>query len=214
MRASTARLVRTVHGGTGADCRTGVTSLVAAPAGNRLTGRFENVPETHDGDAFTVELHFSENIAMTWPTMRDHVLEMTGATVMRVRRLTQGSNQGWELTVTPASREASVGMGITPGRPCDVPGAVCTQNGKGLSNTLGVSIAASAAAGPARLTANFASVPDEHDWFERVPHRTRAQRVAGGAHAGQAEAQPRGDESDLTGVYPYGRHALSERLTV
>ena len=142
---------------------TGVVSLVAAPAGNQLTGRFENVPETHDGDAFTVELHFSRDIAMTWPTMRDHVLEMTGATVTRVRRLTQGSNQGWEITVTPASREATVGMGITPGRPCDVPGAVCTRNGKELSNALGVSIAASAAAGPAPLTASFASVPDEHD---------------------------------------------------
>ena len=138
--------------------------LVAAPANNPLTGRFENAPETHDGDPFTVELHFSENIAMTWKSMRDDVPEMTGATVTKVRRLTQGSNRGWELTVTPASRDATVGIGIAPGRACGETGAVCTQDGRGLSNAPGASIPASATvtAGTA-LTARFANVPSEHD---------------------------------------------------
>ena len=134
-------------------------------AAEPLTARFEEVPETHDGDPFTVELHFSENIAMTWKTMRHDVLETSGATVTRARRLTQGSEQGWEITVTPASREAAVGIWIAPGGACGDTGAVCTPDGRELSGAPAASIPGPATTGEedTALTARFTNVPVEHD---------------------------------------------------
>ncbi len=47
------------------------------------------------------------------------------------RRLTQGSNIGWTITVTPDSA-AAVTLPVTTD--CDADGAVCTADGRKLSN--------------------------------------------------------------------------------
>ena len=53
---------------------------------------------------------------------------MTGA-----RRLTQGSNIGWTITVTPDSA-AGVTVVLPVSTDCDADGAVCTADGRKLSN--------------------------------------------------------------------------------
>ena len=51
------------------------------------------------------------------------------------RRLTQGSNIGWTITVTPDSA-ADVTIVLPVTTDCDDEGAVCTADGRKLSNRL------------------------------------------------------------------------------
>ena len=63
---------------------------VGEAAAQTLTARFESMPESHDGSEFTFEVHFSEEVEMSFVNMRDDVLDVTGGTVTRARRLTAG----------------------------------------------------------------------------------------------------------------------------
>ena len=46
-----------------------------------LYGGLRDGPDSHDGsDAFTVELYFTENIAIGYEALRDHVLGVLGVT--------------------------------------------------------------------------------------------------------------------------------------
>ena len=56
-------------------------------AAQTLTARFEMMPESHDGSEFTFELHFSEEIEMSFVNLRDDVLDVTGGVVTGARRL-------------------------------------------------------------------------------------------------------------------------------
>ena len=59
-------------------------------AAQTLTASFQSMPESHDGSEFTFEVHFSEEVEMSYVNMRDDVLDVTGGTVTRARRLTAG----------------------------------------------------------------------------------------------------------------------------
>ena len=59
-------------------------------AAQTLTVRFESLPESHDGSEFKFEIHFSEEIDMSFVNMRDDVLDVTGGVVTGARRLTTG----------------------------------------------------------------------------------------------------------------------------
>ena len=62
------------------------------------------MPATHDGEtAFAFELRFSEEIEVSYTTLRDTAFVVTGGSVRRARRLVRPSNQRWEITVQPAS---------------------------------------------------------------------------------------------------------------
>ena len=130
-------------------------TLRIAVAGAGFTARFEELPESHDGaSAFTVELHFSETPSLSYRTVQGGLLEVTGGSVTRARRLTQGSDQSWEVTVTP-SGESDVDIRL-PARACSETNAVCID-GQPLAK------AASATVRRAPFTASFANVPAEHD---------------------------------------------------
>ena len=106
--------------------------VVAAPS--PLTARFEGQPSSHDGQtAFTFELHFSEEFGVSYATLRDHAFSVTGGTVSKAQRLTQGSNQGWRITVTPGS-DADVTVVLPETTDCDAQGAICAGDGRMLSN--------------------------------------------------------------------------------
>ena len=106
--------------------------VVAAPS--PLTARFEDQPSSHDGQtAFTFELHFSEEFGVSYATLRDHAFSVTGGTVNKAQRLTQGINLGWRITVTPGS-DAEVSVVLPETTDCDAQGAICTEDGRMLSN--------------------------------------------------------------------------------
>ena len=116
------------------------TGAVAA-APSPLTARTSQVPGSHDGStAFTFELRLSENIEnLSYTTLHEHALTVTGGTVDKARRLAAPSNVRWEITVTPASSsDVIIVLPITTD--CSVQGAICTSDGRKLSSRVGLTI--------------------------------------------------------------------------
>ncbi len=70
-------------------------TVEAAPVTTPLTASFQNVPASHDGEsAFTFSLTFSEDVdSLSFQTLRDEALEVTGGEVLKAKRRTKGSNQ-------------------------------------------------------------------------------------------------------------------------
>ena len=105
-----------------------------------LTASFSGVPASHTGEEFTFGLTFSENVELSYLTLRDTALSASGGTVRKARRRQQGSNQGWTITVAPAGN-GSVSISLSSTSDCDSSGAICTADGRGLSHSLSASVA-------------------------------------------------------------------------
>ena len=119
-----------------------------------LTARFEDVPARHDGtQAITFELHFSEEFRISYQAVRDAVMEVTGGTVRMAMRLVPGSNMGWRITLEP-STDGDVTVGVPADRACSETGAVCTNDGRRLSNRLELIVP-----GPASINAAPTGLP-------------------------------------------------------
>ena len=107
-----------------------------------LTARFENVPESHDGStAFTFELHFSEDIpGLSYETVADGLFEVTGGNVTKASRTTQGSNQGWLVTVAPSgsgSKDIAISLPI---RACGETAGICTADNRALAGAISATV--------------------------------------------------------------------------
>ena len=99
-----------------------------------LSGAFDSatLPSEHDGsNTFTFEIHFSEEPVLGYEAVRDHVLDVAGGDVTKVRRTTQGSNLRWEITVQPNGNDA-VALLLPITANCGDYGAVCTSSEKKL----------------------------------------------------------------------------------
>ena len=108
------------------------TAVVKAP----LTASLENTPDIHDGqNVFTFELRFSEEFSLSYKTLRDHAFTVSGAAVENAERITQGSNVRWRITVSP-NGDAQVAVTLPVTHDCDAQGAICTGDGRMLSNEL------------------------------------------------------------------------------
>ena len=105
-----------------------------------LTAEFPEAPESHDGESsFTFELRFSEEPSLSYKTLRDHAFEATGGRVEGARRLEPGSNVRWEITVEPSGKgDVTVILPVTGD--CESDGAVCTDDGRPLSNRLELTV--------------------------------------------------------------------------
>ena len=100
-----------------------------------LTASFANVPATHDGSAFTFELTFSEEFGISYVTLRDDAFNVTGGTVENAQRTDKPSNISWRITVKPTSTgDVTVVLPVTTD--CNAEGAICTADGRKLSNRL------------------------------------------------------------------------------
>ena len=116
-------------------------AVAAKPA--PLTAGFSDAPDSHDGQtAFTFELRFSEEFGISYLTLRDHAFSVTGGMVNKARRMTQGSNIGWTITVTPGGN-AAVTVVLPVTTDCNANGAVCTADGRKLSNRNGFTVSGS-----------------------------------------------------------------------
>ena len=113
------------------------TDAVASPP-TSLTASIHDAPEQHDGEnSFTFELRFSETPVsdFSYKTLRDHSFTVTGGTVKEAQRLEQGSNIGWRITVRPDGN-GQVAVVLPETTDCEAEGAVCTGDGRKLSNRL------------------------------------------------------------------------------
>ncbi len=101
------------------------TGTATSSARRSLTAAFENVPAGHDGErAFRFRVAFSEDIAISYKTLRDESFTVDEGEVTEARRI-DGRDDLWEVSVEPVSREA-VTVTLPGGRPCGMSGAVCT----------------------------------------------------------------------------------------
>ena len=114
------------------------TAVVKAP----LTASLENTPDTHDGqNGFTFELRFSEEFSLSYKTLRDHAFTVVGGTVEKAKRITKGSNLRWLITVRPDG-DGQVAITLPVTEDCDAEGAICTGDGRMLSNELVLTVSA------------------------------------------------------------------------
>ena len=160
-----------------------------------LTAHFEDVPAGHDGAAvFELTLAFSEAVFDGTEgfnknqAVRD-ALAVSGGTVTNARRVDPGAFDAWQVRVRP-SGDGAVSLSLVPAPDCAAAGALCTPDGRALSNAVAARVA-----GPADgdtspepvappLTARFENVPAEHDGtspftieirFSEMPHGTGGQ---------------------------------------
>ena len=111
-----------------------------------LTARVARAPAAHNGrTAFTLRLAFSEPIRMSGRRLRAEVVAGAGGRVTKAKPV-NGRKDRWALTVKPASR-ADVTVTLAGGAACDTPAAVCTKDGRALSNTISTTVP-----GPVALT--------------------------------------------------------------
>ena len=107
-----------------------------------LTASVSGMPASHDGSAsFTFELRFSETPrkGFSYKTMRDHAFTVTSGDVTKARRLEKGKNVRWEIHVTPDGN-GPVTIVLPATTDCDADGAVCTDDGRMLSNRLEITV--------------------------------------------------------------------------
>ena len=125
-----------------------------------FTASFSALPSSHNGvDPFTVELRFSEAPqGLSYSTVAGGLLKVTGASVNKARRLTAGSNRGWEVTVAP-SQAGDITIRL-PARACTESNAVCV-GGRALATAVSATVPGVRVTVP--FTASFSGVPAEHD---------------------------------------------------
>ena len=133
-----------------------------------LKARFVSPPEQHDGSGrVKVRVAFSEAIEESPENVGEHGVKVEGGRVTSVRRVDNrpgggaagrsagrsgdGQEDGervWEFEIEPGSAE-DLTMRIDGGRPCDEPGAICTEDGRSLSEGIATTVVGP---GPAPLT--------------------------------------------------------------
>ena len=136
-----------------------------------LEGRFLSSPEQHDGSKrVTVKVAFSEPIDETPEGLRNHGVRVEGGEVTAVHREVGQPGTGtrsaggpasgqvvWVIEIQPTSAE-DLTLSLDGGRPCHEAGAICTADGRTLSEGISTTVK-----GPSSLTASFQDVPETHD---------------------------------------------------
>ena len=120
------------------------SATVAGPAEESaptpLTASFVNVPAEHDGEnAFKLRIAFSEPLSwMNGRRLRSDVVAVSGGRATKAGRVNRRRDL-WKLTVEPDSL-ADVTVTLAAGAACDTPAAVCTKDGRALSNTISTTV--------------------------------------------------------------------------
>ena len=177
-----------------------VTIAAAIPA---LTAAFHDLPSGHGGrsSAFSFELRFSENFPgrLDYRMLRDEALTATNGRVTGARRVAQGRNDRWTITVRPRG-PGNVTVTLAATADCSAAGAVCTPDGRRLSSAVSATVSdrpnnaatgAPAIAGTARvgatLTASTAGIAD-------------ADGLTGAAFAFQWISKSGGADTEIAGA--------------
>ena len=170
----------------------GPADTETAETGTPLTATIHDAPEYHNGSTkFTFELRFSEEPKedFSYETLRDHAFTVTGGSVEGARRLEDGKNIRWEVTVEPTS-SGDVTISLPLMEDCEADAAICTDDGRMLSEGLELTVIG----------------PDSQQRAENIP-ATGAPAVSGTVRVGEtltATTEGIEDEDGLTGaVFAY-----------
>ena len=147
----------------------------AAVPGVPFTASFAGAPAEHDGDtAFTVNFHLSLAPATlsSYATVRDSQFDVTGARIVKARRLTPRKNQNWELTVAPGG-VADVTLRVKATTSCSALPGVCDAHGRMLPGGLSTTVR-----GP--VTLSVADAEGEEGTDETIGFAVSLSRAASG----------------------------------
>ena len=130
----------------------------AGHAVQRITARFNDVPQSHDGESeFNFRLAFVKDVGISPTSLREDALAATGGAVTRVQRVDDRSDL-FEITVEPGSDE-DVTVTLASSGDCGEAGSICTreEDPRKLYNSPTATVS-----GPI-LTASFQGLPSQHD---------------------------------------------------
>ena len=108
-----------------------------------LTASFSGAPAEHDGEsAFTFQVQFSEEVGISYVTLRDESFSEANGDVTAARRV-DGRHDLWEITVEPDDSREAVTITLNGDRDCGTTGAVCTRGDdpRPLSNSPSATVA-------------------------------------------------------------------------
>ncbi len=125
----------------------------------RFIASLSGVPAEHDGRTpFKLTLTFSEEVSMSYKTVRDSLFTVNGGTIPSVRRLNPSSNLRYEVTVQPGGNDpVTLARAELPA--CGQSGSICTSDGRALEGVLSATVPGP----PVPFTASLSGVPAEHD---------------------------------------------------
>ena len=132
-----------------------------------LTARFANLPDEHDGaTTFTVEIVFSEAPAGINNEALREIVEVTGGTITRMRRVNLDRAHRI-VTILPSGNEA-INIVVPSNTNCEAQDALCSEAGGQLETGViarvpGPTQTTPTTPGATALTARFANTPVEHD---------------------------------------------------
>ena len=112
------------------------TATVAAKP-TPLTVRLVFPVAGHHGasNVFTFDIRFSEEIPLSYKTLKFHAFTVTGGSILKAQRMDKPSNIKWRIMVRPDSSE-DVTIVLPATTDCEAQGAICTEDGRMLSNSL------------------------------------------------------------------------------
>ena len=96
--------------------------------GNTFTASFQEVPDSHDGQPFTIELHFNHDITPNRMAM-GRAIQVDGGS-MRLTQAESGNSSVWNIRITPSTSTVTVTIREQPN--CRTPLNLC-HNGIPLS---------------------------------------------------------------------------------
>ena len=154
-----------------------------------LTASWESVPEGRNGETpFALRIAFSGAISISYRTLRDHSLEVTGGGVAEARHV-DGRSDLWEITVEPDS-EANVSILLPVTTDCADRGAVCAGSDKPLSGGLALLIPFSSAL----------QDPPQNSSATGAPAIAGTPQVGDVAYSYQWVANDRTTDTDISGA--------------
>ena len=86
-------------------------------------------------NVFTFDIRFSEEIPLSYKTLKFHAFTVTGGSILKAQRMDKPSNIKWRIMVRPDSNE-DVTIVLPATTDCEAQGAICTEDGRKLSNRL------------------------------------------------------------------------------
>ena len=176
-----------------------------------LTAAFANVPADHNGDNFTFQLTFSENVNAGFAQIRDHAFTVDGGSIANAYRQTQGSNQGWNVEVDPTGN-GSVTITLPETTDCNASGAICTEDSRKLSHPTSATVA-----GPPAISVSDANVQEAEgavlEFSVTLSHlSSRTVTVAYATSDGSAQAGS--DYTAKTGTLTFNTGDTSQTVSV